>query len=77
MKIEVELDEYLKQQGHTRYWLAKETGIAYNTLTRLNKGRAKGVEFETLAKICAALSVEPGDVLRLVAGNGKSGKRKS
>jgi putative transcriptional regulator len=66
MKIEFELERHLERQGHTRYWLSKQTGIAYNTLTRLNKGRAKGVEFDTLAKICEALKLEPGDVLKLV-----------
>ena len=63
--IEVLLDGLLEEQGRTFYWLAKETGISHTTLWRLKKGKALGINFETLEKICAGLSCQPGDVLRL------------
>ena len=64
--IAINLDHLLKQQKRTFYWLAKETGISHTTLWRLKKDKALGINFETLEKICHALSCKPGDVLMRV-----------
>jgi putative transcriptional regulator len=65
MTILIQLDLHLERVDKTFYWLAKETGISHNTLHRLKTGRAQGITFGTLASICAALNVSPGDVLIL------------
>ena len=67
--IEIRVDELLKQQERTFYWLAKDTGISHTTLWRLKKGKALGINFDTLEKICHALHCQPGDVVRLANGN--------
>jgi putative transcriptional regulator len=59
------LDKVLAKEKHTFYWLAKETGVSHTTLWRLKKGKAVGINFETLEKICRALRCQPGDVLFL------------
>ena len=53
--IEIRVDELLKSQERSFYWLAKETGISHTTLWRLKKGKALGINFDTLDKICDAL----------------------
>jgi len=63
MMIEIRIDELLENRGRSFYWLAKETGISHTTLWRLKKGRALGINFETLVKICEILKCQPGDVL--------------
>jgi putative transcriptional regulator len=63
MKIRVALDEHLKRRDKSYYWLAKESGVAHNTLARLRHDQAKGIEFDTLAKICVVLECAPGDLL--------------
>ena len=63
--IEIRLDGLLGERGRTFYWLAKETGISHTTLWRLKKGKALGINFETLEKICRALGCQPGDVMGL------------
>lgn len=73
--IEVRVDELLAEYGRTYYWLAKETGVSHTTLWRLKKGKALGINFDTLEKICGALGCEPGDVLRLSRGR-KAGRKK-
>ena len=65
--IDVRLDGLLAERGRSYYWLAKETGVSHTTLWRLKKGKALGINFETLEKICGALGCQPGDVLRLAA----------
>jgi putative transcriptional regulator len=72
--IETRVDQLLGKRQLTFYWLAKETGISHTTLWRLKKGKAMGINFETLAKICQALHCQPGDVLGL-ANEKKSTRR--
>lgn len=66
--IEIRVDQLLAEHGRTFYWLAKETGISHTTLWRLKKGKALGINFETLEKMCQALQCQPGDVLALANG---------
>ena len=61
--IEIRIDELLGNRGRSFYWLAKETGISHTTLWRLKKGKALGINFETLENVCDALQCHPGDVL--------------
>lgn len=71
--IDIRVDELLGD-GRTFYWLAKATGISHTTLWRLKKGKALGINFDTLEKLCGALKCQPGDILSLAANN-KNGKR--
>ncbi|HYN23932.1 MAG TPA: helix-turn-helix transcriptional regulator [Pyrinomonadaceae bacterium] len=64
--IEIRVDQLLEAQGRTFYWLAKETGISHTTLWRLKKGKALGINFETLEKMCKVLRCQPGDLLTFV-----------
>jgi putative transcriptional regulator len=73
--IEVRVDELLEAHGRSFYWLAKETGISHTTLWRLKKGKALGINFETLEKICLGLDCQPGDVLRLAKEKKTNGKQ--
>ena len=64
MTIEVRIDTLLEEPGRTFYWLSKQTGISHTTLWRLKKGKALGINFGTLEKICEVLECQPGDVLK-------------
>jgi putative transcriptional regulator len=64
--IEIRVNELLN--GRTFYWLAKQTSISHTTLWRLKKGKAFGINFDTLEKLCQALKCQPGDVLSLTNG---------
>ena len=74
--IEIRVDKVLESQERSFYWLAKETGISHTTLWRLKKGKALGINFDTLEKICDALACQPGDVLTL-ASKQKTVKRRA
>ena len=67
--ITILVDDLLRKHKRTFYWLAKETGISHTTLWRLKKGKALGINFETLEKICLALDCQPGSVIKLTAAN--------
>jgi putative transcriptional regulator len=73
MDIEIPIDRMLALRGKSLYWLAKETGISYTTLWRLKSGKALGINFATLIKICEALKCTPGEVLELEPCNRVAG----
>jgi putative transcriptional regulator len=70
MMIEINIDDLLEQRARSFYWLSKETGISYSTLWRLKKGKAMGINFVTLEKLCAALECEPGNLLKIATETG-------
>ena len=63
MQIIVRLDVMLARRKMTSRELADRVGITEQNLSLLKSGKVKGVRFETLAKICAALDCQPGDLL--------------
>lgn len=67
--------EVLKQKGWTAYRLAKEAGITAPAIYRLAQQNAQmgRVNGETLDRLCAALGVQPGELLEWVPA--KKGKR--
>lgn len=75
--IEIQIDVLLESRGRSFYWLSKETGVSHTTLWRLKKGKALGIQFETLKKICQALECQPGDVLSLASEKKSRGKRRT
>lgn len=61
--IQVTLDHILKTKGITSKQLAEAIGMTEANLSILKTGKAKGIRFATLAKICAELDCQPGDIL--------------
>lgn len=64
MGIEVHLEDVLKKKQMTSKELAKIIGITEANLSILRSGKAKGVRFETINKICFYLDCEVGDILK-------------
>ncbi|MFQ6548205.1 helix-turn-helix domain-containing protein [Aestuariibius sp. 2305UL40-4] len=63
MQIIVRLDVMLARRKMTSRALAEAIGISEQNLSLLKSGKVKGIRFETLAKICAVLDCQPGDLL--------------
>ena len=65
-EIVVRLDVMLARRKTTSRDLARAVGITEQNLSLLKSGKVKGIRFETLARICAALDCQPGDLLEAV-----------
>jgi putative transcriptional regulator len=68
MPVIVTLDVMLARRKKRAKDLAAEIGITEANLSLLRTGKVKGVRFETLAKLCAALDCKPGDLLDYAPG---------
>lgn len=63
MAITVHLGELLKQRNMTSKELCAKVGITEANLSILRSGRANGVRFRTINKICYYLDCDVGDIL--------------
>lgn len=54
----------MDQRGITSKELAKQIGITPANLSILKTGKARGIRFATLEKLCQVLDYQPGDILQ-------------
>lgn len=68
MKIVITIDVMLAKRKMKLKELSEQVGISVTNLSLLKTGKAKGIRFNTLLKICEALDCEPGDILQVDRG---------
>lgn len=64
MAIKVHLDALLRERGMTSKELCAKVGITEANLSILRSGRAKGIRFGTINRICYFLGCDVGDILK-------------
>lgn len=64
MAIRVYLEKVLKERGMTSKELCALVGITEANLSILRSGKAKGVRFGTINRICWYLECDVGDILK-------------
>jgi len=52
----------LKDKGYTTYKIRKDNLIGQGTLTAIKNGTG-GLDAKTIAKLCALLDCQPGDIM--------------
>ncbi len=55
----------MKKQGLTTYRIRQESIISQSALTAIKNG--KSVTTDTIAKLCAVLGCQPGDIMEYVS----------
>ena len=61
--IKINLDRVMLERKITSKALAEQIGITQVNLSILKTGKARGIRFATLEKICQTLNCQPGDIL--------------
>lgn len=64
MAIRVYLDEVLKERNMTAKELSVLVDITEANLSILRSGKARGVRFQTINRICYFLQCDVGDILK-------------
>ena len=64
-KIVINLDVMMAKRKMSLTELSSRVGISIVNLSILKTGKAKGIRFATLEKICEVLDCTPGDILEL------------
>ena len=63
MPVLVTLEEVLARRGVRAKDIAQKIDLSETQLSLFRSGKVKGIRFETLARLCAALDCKPGDLL--------------
>lgn len=66
MTIKCNLSRILGERRIKMIELARQAGVAENTVRYLYHEEAKGVTFEVMDKLCTALACQPGDLFEKV-----------
>lgn len=61
--IVINIDVMLAKRKMSVTELSEKVGITIVNMSVLKNGKAKGIKFSTLEKICEALHCQPGDIL--------------
>ena len=67
MPINVTLDIMLAKRKMSLNELSEKVGVTPSNLSILKTGKAKGVRFSTLEKLCEALECQPSDLMEYLA----------
>ena len=68
--VRIRLDRILFDRKIKQNVLAEQTGLSPNTISGLATNGATMIRLSTLAKVCEALDIQPGDLFELNT-NGK------
>jgi putative transcriptional regulator len=63
MAIVINLKKVLKEKNVTSKELCQYVGITEANMSILRSGKAKGIRFDTLDKICEYLQCKPGEII--------------
>jgi putative transcriptional regulator len=63
MPIRITLEEVLADKKLKAKQVAATIGVSETHLSLFRSGKVRGVRFTTLAKLCAALDCQPGDLM--------------
>lgn len=63
------LSEIIGRERIRKTELAKWAGVSLSTIHRLYYDQTKGIDFETLDKLCEALQCTPNDLFHFVPSN--------
>lgn len=61
--ITVKIEQLLQEQDKSLYWLAQKTELSYPTVHRLVNGKTTSIAFDTLDRLCYALSCNTQDII--------------
>ena len=63
MPIRIRLDDMLLARNMKARQLATIIGVSETHLSLFRSGKVRGVRFSTLARLCAALHCQPGELI--------------
>ena len=59
--LRLRVNEILKQQHKSRYWLNNQMGMTYTNLRRIIDNETTSIRYDTLEKLCRVLNCSPSE----------------
>jgi DNA-binding Xre family transcriptional regulator len=61
--IKVTIKDQADKKKVSMYRVAKDTGVAYSTLWKLNTGKVNSIDFDVLSKLCEYFNCSTSDII--------------
>lgn len=69
-RIVFTMDEVLKEKNLSKNWLQEKANLQRSQLNSYANNKVKRIDLEVLARICTALDIEIGDIMKCQSLNG-------
>ena len=60
--VKVNIEELLKRNNHTKYWLCNQMNITSHNLNQVILGATKSISFKYIEEFCKYLNCTPGEL---------------
>lgn len=67
--IIININELLKKNNKTKYWLCKNMNITSRNLNRIINGNTTSISFKYIEDFCKLLNCTPGELITIVDGD--------
>lgn len=67
--IKININELLKKNNKTKYWLTTKMNITYRNLNKIILGCTKSISFKYIEDFCRYLNCTPGDLFTITNEN--------
>jgi DNA-binding Xre family transcriptional regulator len=62
-RIEIKLNDLLKEMNYPKWRLARLSGVDYRTILKYCKGEVKNIKLDNLLNLCKTLDCTVGDII--------------
>lgn len=62
--VKLNIEELLKKNNKTKYWLCKNMNITSRNLNRIIKGETNSISFKYIEEFCKYLNCTPSDLIK-------------
>lgn len=63
--VYLKVDELLKKENKSRYWLVKRMDGNYRTINNMLYKETISIRFDTIDKLCKIFNCQPGDLFEI------------
>lgn len=64
--IKINIEELLKKNHKTKYWLCKQMNITSRNINRIIRGETDSISFKYIEEFCKYLNCNPGDLISVI-----------
>ena len=61
--IKLEINELLKKNNKTKYWLCMQMNMTYRNLNRMIRGETTSISFKYIEELCTYLNCTPNELI--------------
>ena len=63
--IKINIEELLKKENKTKYWLCNQMNMTSRNLNRIINGKTTAISFKYIEEFCKYLNCTPGDLISI------------